>query len=75
MELPTQDPRSASRVVRTIHQVVLAVAVSLLPALTLLEVPAATVGKVGALVAILAGLVARVYNVVWPAEEDLPVEF
>lgn len=72
--IPSQSPRSASRVVRTIHQVILAVAVSLLPALTLFEVPAATVGKVGALVAILAGLVARVYNVVWPADEPLVVE-
>ncbi len=74
-EIPTQNPRSASRVVRTLHQALLAVVVGFAPLVALLDLPAETVGKISVGAVALVTAVARFYNVAWPAEEDLPEQF
>lgn len=63
--------RSASRVVRTLHQAVATAVVALMVVVPLLGVPAATVAPVLAAAVAALTLVAKVYNVVFPAEEPL----
>lgn len=68
------SPSRASRVVRTIHQVLLAVVVGFLPLVALLELPAEKAAVISAAAVGLVGAIARFYNSLWPAEDDL-VEF
>lgn len=69
---PLTPPRQASRVVRTVHQVLVTVVLAWLPFVALLDLPADVVAKVSAVVVGLIAAVAKTYNVLWPAEEDLP---
>lgn len=65
------SPTRASRVVRTIHQILAAVVVGFLPLVLLLDLPAKTVATISAGAVGLVGAIARFYNSLWPAEDDL----
>lgn len=67
------SPKQASRVVRTVHQVLVAALVTL-PGVVValdLDVPADKVLAVSGVLAAVAGAVAKVYNLIFPAEPDL----
>jgi hypothetical protein len=58
-------------VVRTVHQVLVAVLVAFLPFVALLDLPADKVAQTSVVLVGLAGAVARLYNRLWPADKPL----
>lgn len=71
MALSLPDPRAASRVIRTVHQVLLASLFALPGLVVVFDLPADKVAGASTVIVAVAGGVAKVYNRLWPAQPPL----